>query len=188
MIAMARFLARASLSSSTLVSSMSSSWNHSGVADYRSWHKRASTLTECLRRWFPTKCSTCMVLSSLAEVVFSEEVSSSRQNISSWVCSAEKMTWKHPNKVAQYKILKTCLSSKRPRCSQFSSPQQLNVCRRPTSFCSNSGRASVSRVIQKLLGAILAVMSERRSLAASLKRFSPYSLWNSRYFPTKIWE
>lgn len=101
MIAMARFLARASLSSSTLVSSMSSSWNHTSMADYR-------TLTvECLSlgKWFPSKCSTCMVLSSLAEVV-SEEVSSSRQNISSWVWSAENMTWKHPNKVAQYKILK----------------------------------------------------------------------------------
>lgn len=52
-----------------------------------------------------------------------------------------------------------------------------------TSFCSSSGRASVSRVIQKLRGAILAVMRERSSFAASSERFSPYSLWNSRYFP-----
>lgn len=54
-----------------------------------------------------------------------------------------------------------------------------------TSFCSSSGRASVSRVIQKLCGAIFAVIRERSSFAASLKRFSPYSLWNSRYFPEK---
>lgn len=72
-------------------------------------------------------------------------------------------------------------------CSKLWSPWH-HVRRWPTSFCSNSGRASVSKVIQKLLGAILAVMRERRSLAASLKRFSPYSLWNSRYFPTKIRE
>lgn len=45
--------------------------------------------------------------------------------------------------------------------------------RRPTSFCSSSGSASVSSVIQKLRGAILAVMSERSSFAASVKRFSP---------------
>lgn len=61
------------------------------------------------------------------------------------------------------------------------------VCGQPacwlTSFCSSSGRASVSRVIQKLRGAIFAVMSESSSFAASLKRFSPYSLWNSLYFP-----
>lgn len=54
---------------------------------------------------------------------------------------------------------------------------------RLTSFCSSSGRASVNRVIQKLRGAIFAVMRERSSLAASVKRSSPYNLWNSRYFP-----
>lgn len=45
----------------------------------------------CMARWerfslgkgLPGNCSTCMVLSSLAGVVFSEEVSSSKQNISS---------------------------------------------------------------------------------------------------------
>lgn len=47
-----------------------------------------------------------MVPSSLGEVVFSEEVSSSKQNISLCVWSAEKMTWKHPNKVPQCKIPK----------------------------------------------------------------------------------
>lgn len=54
-----------------------------------------------------------------------------------------------------------------------------------TSFCSSSGKASVNRVIKKCRGAILAVMSESSSLAASLKCFSPYNLWNSRYFPKK---
>lgn len=38
---------------------------------------------------------TCMCLSVLGIAVFREEVSSSKQNISSWVWSAEKITWKH---------------------------------------------------------------------------------------------
>lgn len=41
---------------------------------------------------------TCMGLSVLGAVVFSDEVSSSRQNISSWVWSAEKITWKYSTK------------------------------------------------------------------------------------------
>lgn len=53
-----------------------------------------------------------------------------------------------------------------------------------TSFCSSRGRASVSRVIQKEQGAIWAVINISSSLAASENRFSPYSRWNSRYFPT----
>lgn len=54
-----------------------------------------------------------------------------------------------------------------------------------TSFCSSRGRASVSRVIQKEQGAIWAVINISSSLAASENRFSPYSRWNSRYFPTR---
>ena len=53
-----------------------------------------------------------------------------------------------------------------------------------TSFCSSSGSASVSRVIQKEQGAMWAVININSSLAASENRFSPYSRWNSRYFPT----
>lgn len=52
-----------------------------------------------------------------------------------------------------------------------------------TSFCSSRGRASVSSVIQKERGAMRAVISIRSKRAASENRFSPYSRWNSRYFP-----
>lgn len=53
-----------------------------------------------------------------------------------------------------------------------------------TSFCSSRGRASVSRVIQKEQGAMWAVINIKSNLPASENRFSPYSRWNSRYFPT----
>lgn len=51
------------------------------------------------------------------------------------------------------------------------------------SFCSRSGSASVSKVIQKEQGAIRAVINVNSSLAAAQNRFSPYIRWNSRYFP-----